>query len=82
MCFVALLAVLDRDKRAAYGTPPTLSTTALDTALGRLASAAASMGASVHSPRLQPHGSSWYAVERLLRKHTRCVPTTVYYYRR
>ena len=80
---VALLAVLDRDKRAPYGTPPTLSTAALDTALGRLAAAAVTMQASIHSPRLQANGSSWYTVERLMRKHMlRTVPTTVYYFRR
>ena len=78
---VCLLVVLKRDKRAQYGTPPELDTSALDTALARLGPAAAKLRASVHSPRLAST-SNWYAVERLLRKHLRKVATTVYYFRR
>ena len=79
---VCLLVVLHRDKRAAYGTPPSLDTVALDTALCRLATAARQRAASVHSPRLSANGSSWYAVERLLRKNMRGVPTSIYYFKR
>ena len=77
---VALLVVLQRDKRAPYGTPPTLCTSSLDMALGRLGAVAALRGLSVHSPRLTT--GSWYTVERLLRKHLSCVCTTVYYHKR
>jgi hypothetical protein len=79
---VCLLVVLHRDKRVAYGTPPSLDTVALDTALRRLATAARRCAATVHSPRLSANGSSWYAVERLLRKNMRGVPTSIYYFKR
>ena len=41
---VALLVVLSRDRKAPPGTPPALCSRSLDAALGRLASAAATMG--------------------------------------
>ena len=82
---VCLLVVFKRDKRAPYGTPPELCTSALDAALAKLGGwAERARGASVHSPRLASNGggAAWYTVERQLRKHLRRVPTTVYYYKR
>ena len=82
---VCLLVVMSRGKRAAYGTPPELDTSALDAALGKLAHEARRRGATVHSPRLPSGGGGgnvWYAVERLLRKHMKRVATTVYYFKR
>ena len=82
---MCLLVVFKRDKKAQYGTPPTLCTSSLDSALARLGGyATRAPAASVHSPRLASNGGgqAWYAVERLLRKHLRRVPTTIYYYKR
>ena len=82
--YVCVLVVLARSSRAAYGTAPELDLAALDTALGKLGVHARRARATVHSPRLPNTGggNAWYAVERLLRKHTRKVPTTVYYFKR
>lgn len=82
--WVCLMAVLKRDKKAAYGTPPTLCTSSLDQALLKVAAAALTKQATVHSPRLSAAagGGSWYAAERLLRKRLSAVETSVYYYAR
>jgi superfamily II DNA or RNA helicase len=83
---VAILVVFKRDKRAPYGTPPTLCLASLDAALAKLGAEMRRPGntMSAHSPRLAntAGGSSWYAVERLLRKHLKRVQTTVYYFKR
>ena len=79
--YVALLVVLKRDKRAAYGTPPELCTASLDIALGRLASEARRRRATLHTPR-QSGGANWYSVERTLKKQLRGLSTTVYYFKR
>ena len=82
--YACVLVVLARSSRAAYGTVPELDLTALDAALGKVGAHARRARATVHSPRLPSTGggNSWYAVERLLRKHTRRVQTTVYYFKR
>lgn len=81
---LAILVVLRRDKRAPYGTPPSLSAEALGAALPKVAAAAAARGATVHTPRLPSGSGSWYAAERLLQKHLARsqVRAFVYYFAR
>ena len=81
---VCVLVVLARSARAAYGTPPELDLASLDIALRKVSAYARRVGATVHSPRLpnMGGGNTWYAVERLLRKHSERVATTVYYFKR
>ena len=81
---LAILVVLKRDKKAPYGTPPTLSAEALGVALPKVAAAAAARGATVHTPRLPSGSGSWYAAERLLQKHLARsqVRAFVYYFAR
>lgn len=82
--WVCMIVVLCRERKAAPGTPPSLSTDALDTALRKVAAAAPMRQATVHSPRLPAaaSGNSWYAAERLLRKHLCAIATSVYYFPR
>ena len=50
--WVCLLAVLKQEKNGAAWSAPVLCPAALDTALAKMAIAAARMSASVHTPRL------------------------------
>ncbi|KAF0720267.1 Aste57867_454 [Aphanomyces stellatus] len=81
VCLLVVQSFLHQKKKRTAKTLA-LRLNALQVALAALAAKARELRATVHMPRLGAGtpGFNWYAVERLVKKHLRQVPTTVYYF--